>query len=267
MTNKRPTPLKDEPIVPLDELQDLLIKSIAATDALNKAINGYTNTQPVSPEKIATAARTAVEKLLEQRQRKFEQEEQDNKARGALSPQECYAKLSADYADMLQKCIIVCDTYKYIEEAARRQEARSRKLEARLDGLIAKQEIPAAGVIKTTFPPRPKRFKDVFAYLFKDIPLYSLRWIYHSRGVRQFLWICLLFIWLISVAVACRIIQTADTGRNSNTHIPRDIPRCCHPRCNLWLESASLHSRGSSLKSDHAGCYLCNHNPVSEMVV
>lgn len=120
MTNKRPTPLKDEPLVPLDELQDLLIKNIAATDALNKAISGCTNTQPVSPEEIATAARNAVKELLEQRQRKFEQEEQDAKARGVLTPQECYAKLSADYADVLQKCIIVCDTYKYIEEAARR---------------------------------------------------------------------------------------------------------------------------------------------------
>lgn len=211
MTSKRPTPLKDEPVAPLDELQDLLMKNIAATDALNKTISGCTNTQPVSPETVATAARNAVKELLEERQRKFELEEQEAKARGILTPQECYAKLSADYADVLQKCIIVCDTYKYIEEAARRQEARSRKLEAQLDVLIGMQGVQAAGETKTTFPPRPKRFKDVFAYLFKDIPLYCLRWIYHSRGVRQFLWICLLFIWLISVAIACCIIH--DNGR------------------------------------------------------
>lgn len=211
MTSKRPTPLKDEPIVPLDELQDLLMKNIAATDALNKTISGCTNTRPVRPEEIATAARNAVEKLLEQRQRKFEQEEQNAKARGVLTPQECYAKLSADYADVLQKCIIVCDTYKAIGEVAKRQEARSRKLEAKLDALIGMQGVQAAGVTKTTFPPRPKRFKDVFTYLFKDIPLYCLRWIYHSRGVRQFLWLCLLFIWLISVAIACCIIH--DNGR------------------------------------------------------
>lgn len=211
MTSKRPTPLKDEPVAPLDELQDLLMKNIAATDALNKTISGCTNTQPVSPETVATAARNAVKELLEERQRKFEQEEQEAKARGILTPQECYAKLSADYADVLQKCIIVCDTYKYIEEAARRQEARSRKLEAKLDALIGMQGVQAAGVTKTTFPPRPKRFKSVFAYLFKDIPLYCLRWIYHSRSVRQFLWICLFFIWLISVTIACCIIH--DNGR------------------------------------------------------
>lgn len=211
MTSKRPTPLKDEPLVPLDELQDLLIKNIAATNALNKTISGCTNTQPVSPETVATAARNAVKELLEERQRKFEQEEQDAKARGILTPQECYAKLSADYADVLQKCIIVCDTYKYIEETARQQDARSRELEAKLEAFISKQEIQTARVTKTTFPSRPKRFKDVFTYLFKDIPLYCLRWIYHSRGVRQFLWICLLFIWLITVVVACCIIH--DNGR------------------------------------------------------
>lgn len=207
MTSKRPIPLKDEPVASLDELQDLLMKNIAATNALNKIISSYTGTWPVSPEEIAAAARNAVKELLEQRQRKFEQEEQEAKARGTLTPQECYAKLSADYADVLQKCIIVCDTYKYIGEAAKRQEARSRELEAKLDVLIAKQDIQAAVVTKTTFPPRPKRFKDVFAYLFKDIPLYCLRWMYHSRGVRKLLWICLLFIWLISVAIACCIIH------------------------------------------------------------
>ena len=205
MTSRRPIPLKDEPVTSFDELQDLLMKNIAATNALNKTINGYTGSQLVGPEEIATEARNAVKELLEQRQRKFEQEEQDARARGALTPQECYAKLSTDYADVLQKCIIVCDTYKYIEEAAKRQETRSRRVEAKLDALIAKLDLQAAGVTKTTFPPCPKRFKDMFAYLFKDIPLYCLRRVCRSRGVRQLLWIWLLFIWLLTIATACFI--------------------------------------------------------------
>lgn len=205
MTSKRPIPLKDEPVASLDELQDLLMKSIEATNTLNKTISSYTDRQPVNPEEIATAARNAVKELLEQRQRKFEQEEQEAKARGILTPQECYAKLSADYADVLQKCIIVCDTYKYIGEAAKRQEARSLELEAKLDALIAKQNIQAAGVTTTTFPSRPKRFRDVFAYLFKKIPLYCLCRACCSRHVRQFVWICLLCIWLISIGAACFI--------------------------------------------------------------
>lgn len=213
MTSKRPTPLKDEPVAPLDELQDLLVKNIAATNALNKTISGSTNTQPVSPETVATAARNAVKELLEQRQRKFEQEEQEAKAQGRLTPQECYAKLAADYADVLQKCIIVCDTYKAVGEAAKRQEARSREIGAKLDALIGMQGVRAANVRKTAFPPRLKRFKDVFAYLFKDIPLYCMHRAYRSRHVRRLVWICLFCIWLITIATACFIAHDNEVLR------------------------------------------------------
>lgn len=124
MTNKRPTPLKDEPVASLDELQELLAANLVATEALNRNLCGHSGAKPIDSEAlkedIAAAARNAVKELLEQRQRKFEQEEQEAQARGTLTPQECYAKLSADYADVLQKCIIVCDTYKYIGEAAKR---------------------------------------------------------------------------------------------------------------------------------------------------
>lgn len=219
MTSKRPTPLKDEPVAPLDELQDLLVKNIAATNALNKTISGSTNTQPVSPETVATAARNAVKELLEQRQRKFEQEEQEAKAQGRLTPQECYAKLAADYADVLQKCIIVCDTYKAVGEVAKRQEARSREIGAKLDALIGMQGVRAANVRKTAFPPRLKRFKDVFAYLFKDIPLYCMHRAYRSRHVRRLVWICLFCIWLITIATACFIAH-------DNAVLRKEVQNC-----------------------------------------
>ena len=233
MTSKRPTPLKDEPVAPLDELQDLLVKNIAATNALNKTI-GSMNTQPVSPETVATAARNAVKELLEQRQRKFEQEEQEAKARGRLTPQECYAKLAADYADVLQKCIIVCDIYKAIGEVAKRQEARSCEVKAKLDVLIGMQGVRAADVRKTAFPPRPKRFKGVFAYLFKDIPLYCLHRAYRSSHVRRLVWICLFCIWLISVAVACCIIYDNDRLRE-------DIRR--HSQQREYIEYPPIHTK------------------------
>lgn len=218
MTSKRPTPLKDEPVAPLDELQDLLVKNIAAANALNKTI-GSMNTQPVSPETVATAARNAVKELLEQRQRKFEQEEREAKAQGRLTPQECYAKLAADYADVLQKCIIVCDTYKAVGEAAKHQEARNCEIEAKLDVLIGMQGVRAAGAKKTAFPPRPKRLKDVFVYLFRDIPLYCLHRAYRSRYVRRFVWICLFCIWLITVATACFIAH-------DNAVLRKEVQNC-----------------------------------------
>ena len=103
MISRRPTSLKDEPVASFDELQDLLTENMAVMNTLNKTLGNRTDTQAVSPEEIASAAKNAVRELLEQRQRKFEQEEQEAKARGALTPQECYAKLSADYAKVYHR--------------------------------------------------------------------------------------------------------------------------------------------------------------------
>lgn len=238
MTSKRPTPLKNEPVTPIDELQDLLAANIEAMEALNRSLCGHSDTKPIDPEvlekRIATAARNAVKELLEERQRGFEREEEEDKAQGKLTPQECYTKLSADYADVLQKCIIVCDTYKYIGEATKRQEASSRKLEAKLDILIAKQDTQAIRVTKTAFPSRPKRLKDVFAYLFKDMPLYCLHRAYRSRHVRQFVCICLLCIWLITVAITCCIIH-------ENIMIKKEIRRYSLQR--EYIEYNSTHTK------------------------
>lgn len=238
MTSKRPTPLKDEPVTPLDELQELLAANLAATEALNRNLCGHSDAKPVDTdtlkERIATAVRNAVKELLEERQRKFEQEEEEAKTRGALTPQECYTKLSANYADVLQKCIIVCDTYKYIGETTKRQEAGSRRVEAKLDILIAKQDTQAIRVTKTAFPPRPKRLKDVFAYLFKDMPLYCLHRAYRSRHVRQFVCICQLCIWLITVAITCCIIH-------ENIMIKKEIRRYSLQR--EYIEYNSTHTK------------------------
>jgi len=238
MTSKRPTPLKNEPVTPIDELQDLLAANIEAMEALNRSLCGHSDTKPIDPEvlekRIATAARNAVKELLEERQRGFEREEEEDKAQGKLTPQECYTKLSADYADVLQKCIIVCDTYKYIGEATKRQEASSLKFEAKLDILIAKQDTQAIRVTKTAFPSRPKRLKDVFAYLFKDMPLYCLHRAYRSRHVRQFVCICLLCIWLITVAITCCIIH-------ENIMIKKEIRRYSLQR--EYIEYNSTHTK------------------------
>ena len=91
MTSKRPTPLKDEPVTPLDELQELLAANLAATKALNRNLCGHSDAKPVDTEalkeRIATVVRNAVKELLEERQRGFEREEEEAKARGALTPQ------------------------------------------------------------------------------------------------------------------------------------------------------------------------------------
>lgn len=212
MTSKRPTPLKDEPVASLDELQDLLAANIAAINALNKTINSRPDTQLVSPEVVATAAKNAVKELLEQRQRRFERKEEEAKAQGALTPQECYNKLSEDYADVLGKCKTLCDAYGHIvrladrlNETRDRYDARVRKIDTKLDVIIERLGMQAADTDKTKLPTKPERFRDVPAFVFKGVPLYCIRLVYRSRHVRQFVWICLLCLWLLGIGTACFI--------------------------------------------------------------
>lgn len=214
MPNKRPIPLKDEPLDPLDELQELLAANLAAANALNKTISGYADTQPVTPEKIATAVKNAVRELLEERQRRFEREEQQDRAQGKLTPQECYARLSADYDDVLEKCRLVGDAYmqagKVIDHLNRTREnynAHVRGVNDRLDALIAERDMRAAGAAKPPFPARPKGFRALPAFVFRDVPLYCLRRVYRSRSVRRFAVVCLICLWLLGIGTACFIAR------------------------------------------------------------
>ena len=214
MTGKRPTPLKDEPVIPLDELQELLAANLAATEALNRNLCGHSGTKPIDPEalekRIATAARNAVKELLEERQRNFEREEEEAGAQGKLTPQECYARMAADYADVLDKYKMVSEAYKYIVGLVKYlngtregYDVRLRETDTKLDVILERLGVHTAAAKKPAFPTRPKRFKDIPAFLFKHIPLYCLRRAYRSRRVRQLVWICLLCLWLMSVGITC----------------------------------------------------------------
>lgn len=241
MTSKRLTPLKNEPVAPLDELQDLLMKSIAATNTLNKTISDYTDTQPVSPEEIATAARNAIKELLEERQRGFEREEEEAKAQGKLTPQECYTRIASDFADALDKYKLVCDAYGHtvclanrLNETREGNDARVRSVDAKLDIIIERLGIHAATVEKPAFPARSKRFEDVPAFIFKNMPLYCLRRAYRSSHVRQFIWICLLCLWLLSVGITCFIAHDNAVLRKE---IQQNLPQ---REC---MEYAPTHTR------------------------
>lgn len=238
MTGKRPIPLKDEPVTPLDELQELLAANLAATEALNRNLCGYSGTKPIDTEalkeRIAMATRNAVKELLEERQRGFEREEEEDRAQGKLTPQEYYARMAADYADALNKYKLVCDAFRHIVKLIDRQngtcegnDTRIRQLDAKLDVIIERLGVPTAK--NPAFPARPKRFKDIPAFVFKDVPLHCLRRIYRSRHVRRFVWICLLCIWLLSIGVTCFIthdnaVMRKEIRQNTYLHNTSNPP-------------------------------------------
>lgn len=76
MANKKPVPLKDEKIDTLDELQDKLQTCIDALNSLSSKI-GSQPTDNLDVEKfkadVASAAKAAVENLLNDRQKQREE--------------------------------------------------------------------------------------------------------------------------------------------------------------------------------------------------
>lgn len=229
MTSKRLTPLKDEPVTQLDELQELLAANIEAMEALNRNLCGHSDTKPVDTEalekRIATVARNAVKELLEERQCGFEREEEEDRAQGKLTPQECYARMAADYADALEKYKLLCDAFgrtvkltDFLNKTRDSYDTRVRLLDTKLDTVIERLEIHVAMVKRPVFPPCPKRLRNVPAFVFKHIPLYCLRRAYRSHHMRQFVWICLLCLWLLSVGITCFIAH-------DNTMLRKEIQK------------------------------------------
>ena len=229
MTSKRLTPLKDEPVTQLDELQELLAANIEAMEALNRNLCGHSDTKPVDTEalekRIATVARNAVKELLEERQCGFEREEEEDRAQGKLTPQECYARMAADYADALEKYKLLCDAFgrtvkltDFLNKTRDSYDTRVRLLDTKLDTVIERLEIHVAMAKRPVFPPCPKRLRNVPAFVFKHIPLYCLRRAYRSHHMRQFVWICLLCLWLLSVGITCFIAH-------DNTMLRKEIQK------------------------------------------
>lgn len=229
MTSKRLTPLKDEPVTQLDELQELLAANIEAMEALNRNLCGHSDTKPVDTEalekRIATVARNAVKELLEERQRGFEREEEEDRAQGKLTPQECYARMAADYADALEKYKLLCDAFgrtvkltDFLNKTRDSYDTRVRLMDTKLDTVIERLEIHVAMAKRPVFPTCPKRLRNVPAFVFKHIPLYCLRRAYRSHHMRQFVWICLLCLWLLSVGITCFIAH-------DNTMLRKEIQK------------------------------------------
>ena len=210
-------------------MQELLAANIEAMEALNRSLCGHSDTKPVDTEalekRIATVARNAVKELLEERQCGFEREEEEDRAQGKLTPQECYARMAADYADALEKYKLLCDAFgrtvkltDFLNKTRDSYDTRVRLLDTKLDTVIERLEIHVAMAKRPVFPPCPKRLRNVPAFVFKHIPLYCLRRAYRSHHMRQFVWICLLCLWLLSVGITCFIAH-------DNTMLRKEIQK------------------------------------------
>lgn len=228
MANKKPVPLKDEEIDTLDELQDKLQTCI---DALN-SLSSKTGSQPtdnLDVEKfkadVASAAKSAVENLLNDRQKQREEKDKNDKEKFGITQDEYMASLSERYDIVLSRCEGLLNIIEKERALASSLNDRYKKSDecikiigSTLDSICAKLDVQTNVDVKQ--PPMPKTLKEVPSFLLCTIPWYWIRRIWYSRHVRQFAFILMLCSWALSIGLTLFLARdNADLQKDRKKNI------------------------------------------------
>ena len=209
MANKKPVPLKDEEIDTLDELQDKLQTCINALNSLSSKI-GSQSTDNLDVEKfkanVASAAKSAVENLLNDRQKQREEKDKNDKEKFGITQDEYMGSLSERYDIVLSRCEGLLNIIEKERALAFSLNDRYKKsddcikiIDSTLDSICTKLDVQTNVDVKQ--PPMPKTLKEVPSFLLCIIPWYWIRRIWYSRHVRQFALILMLCSWALSIGL------------------------------------------------------------------
>ena len=209
MANKKLVPLKDEAIDTLDELQDKLQTCINALNSLSSKI-GSQPTDNLDVEKfkadVASAAKSAVENLLVDRQKQREEKDKNDKEKFGITQDEYIGELSKRYDIVLSRCEGLLNIIEKERALAFSLNDRYKKSDdcikiigTTLDSICTKLDVQTK--VGVTQPPIPKTLKEIPSFLLYTIPWYWIRRIWHSRHVRQFALILMLCSWALSIGL------------------------------------------------------------------
>ena len=216
MTNRRPTPLKDEPTVTLDDLQEQITKLI-------ETVNSFAKSETTLTEQFQNAVSTsvvkAVQDLLEARQRKFGEAD-----KGKMSVNEVLQEILGQYEDICGKAkgfyMIykgADDRFRHIDENLQKVCGNEKLLYDMMKSFLQAQNIKAVDECKR--PPMPSGFKARVRHFACSLPLYWLKRVYRSSHVRLYVKICLFCIWVITIATAAFIAYDNAVLRKENAAI------------------------------------------------
>lgn len=217
--------LKDMPEEILENIAASSESSVTSGDNLSEADNmeavndrslgqqpalfGLPNVEKMSAV-ISSRVVTSVRRLLEERQQRIIKEEDEERKQGKKTLNEALNELTSQYDDVLKRCNAALDLYDNFKEAAKkldeeteRSKNQSNQFMQRLDAIGKESSVPPTTSL--SFPPLPKSYYEIMRFVFKDIPLYCMRRIIHSRHVRQFVVLSMLCLWSVSMGVTCFI--------------------------------------------------------------
>ena len=158
--------------------------------------------------KIAQAAANEVRILLEDRQKKFKEEEEQRKA----ETEEYQNSVSEGYDDIINKLKKLSEywdkVYHNFYHANKEQEKQKTAIEN-----IKEQLSAINGFIQNSlqqpyeFPVMPNTPKGLISYILVEIPGYWGKRIWHSKHVKNLILIILICLWVISIDVTGFIIR------------------------------------------------------------
>ena len=211
MGNRKVTPLKDEPGTSLEELQIELSNCIQTINALSGKIDTLAKPNAIDTSALKDAvgkdAANEVRTLLENRQRKFKEEEEAAKAKGEITQQEYFQTLTERYEDVLTKCIALVDFNRKqwpglvnkCEETVRKVGEQSKHNSESLTKITSFINKVAGEPHAVCLPPSlPKSKQEVIPFL-KQYLLYVVKRLCHSRHVRKLIRLCVYTSWIVTV--------------------------------------------------------------------
>lgn len=173
------------------------------------ALAGLPNVEKMSAV-ISSRVVTSVRRLLEERQQRIIKEEDEERKQGKKTLNEALNELTSQYDDVLKRCNAALDLYDNFKEAAKkldeeteRSKNQSNQFMQRMDAIGKESSVNPTTSLP--FPPLPKSYNEILRFVFKEIPLYCMRRIFHSRHVRKFVVLSALCLWSASMGFTCFI--------------------------------------------------------------
>ena len=158
--------------------------------------------------KIAQASANEVRILLEDRQKKFKEEEEQRKA----ETEEYQNSVSEGYDDIINKLKRLSEywdkvylNFYHANKEQEKQKTATEKIEAQLTAI--NDYIQNRLQQPYEFPVMPNTPKGLISYILADIPSYWAKRIWHSKHVRNLLLIILICLWAISIGLTGFIIR------------------------------------------------------------
>ncbi|MGN0224468.1 MAG: hypothetical protein ACI4A7_00080, partial [Prevotella sp.] len=193
------------------ELQIELSNCIQTINALSGKIDTLAKPNAIDTsalkDAVGKAAANEVRTLLENRQRKFKEEEEAAKAKGEITQQEYFQTLTERYEDVLTKCIALVDFNRKqwpglvnkCEETVRKVGEQSKHNSESLTKITSFINKVAGEPHAVCLPPSlPKSKQEVIPFL-KQYLLYVVKRLCHSRHVRKLIRLCVYTSWIVTV--------------------------------------------------------------------